>query len=93
MTTACQPLTLICMRLANMHRVHKRMTTDTCDKCHETVGVYPSGQTVIAEAKRPNVQLICEICHLGEPADIMILAPGAIRERNESIPIHNDTKE
>jgi hypothetical protein len=72
---------LIVMRLANMHRVHPRQDNSrVCAACGEQVGIYPSGQAMLAAD--PSIRLICDVCRT--PADITFLAPGAEREPFES---------
>jgi hypothetical protein len=72
---------LIVMRLANMHRVHPRQDNSrVCATCGEQVGIYPSGQAMLAAD--PSIRLICDVCRT--PADITFLAPGAEREPFES---------
>jgi hypothetical protein len=72
---------LIVMRLAEMRRVHPRMITARCDKCHEAVGIYPSGQGVLARA--PQTLVLCSVCHTPSPHATM--APGAEVEPSESV--------
>lgn len=71
---------LICMRLANMKRVHPQMVTGLCTLCDNAVGIYPSGQRVL---KIVDVEIVCEVCR--PKADILILAPGAEKEGSESV--------
>lgn len=71
---------LIVMRLAEMQRVHPQMITTFCDKCREPVGVYPSGQRVLAQ--RPGSVILCTHCE--DPTKAIGLAPGAEREPFES---------
>ena len=73
---------LVVMRRANMARVHPRMIISLCDRCGHPVGVYPSGQRVIA-ALHP--ELVCEICQ--GPVTGSLLAPGAFEEKAESVPV------
>lgn len=70
---------LICMRLADMKRVHPEQITKRCSKCNEEVGVYPSGQRVLADGV---YEIVCHICQ-GE-VTVGILAPGAALEPFES---------
>ena len=75
--------TLVAMRLANMRMGHPDMTTDhVCSRCHEIVGLYPSGQRVLARHGR-RVDIVCEVCH-GPPAPGTALAPGAVVEAFQS---------
>lgn len=71
---------LIVMRLADMKRVHPEQIEARCGVCNEVVGVYPSGQQVMREI--PDVRLVCQVCKT--PADISILAPGALLEPFQS---------
>lgn len=74
---------LIVMRLADMQRLHPRQDNSrVCSKCNEAVGIYPSGQAVLAQ--RPDAQLICNACYPQNAADVVALAPGALQEARES---------
>lgn len=74
------------MRLANMTVGHPDMTTDrVCGRCDETVGIYPSGQAVLARHGK-RVDLVCEVCH-GPVEPGTLLAPGARDEPAQSRPI------
>ena len=59
---------LITMRLADMRYVHNRQITRRCERCNETVGVYPSGQQEIK--RHPTIEIVCQVCAppLGEDA-------------------------
>lgn len=71
---------LVCMRLADMHRVHPDQdNTRACDRCGHTVGIYPSGQRMLR--KIPTLKIVCVVC---SPHFTGILAPGAISEVSES---------
>jgi hypothetical protein len=73
--------TLIVMRLAEMRRVHPAMTTDrVCAACGHQVGIYPSGQRLIAA--HPAMRILCSHCE--DPAHADGLAPGAEVEPFES---------
>ena len=76
--------TLVAMRLANMLVGHPNMTTGLCSRCGEVLGVYPSGQRVLARYGK-RVDLVCEVCH-GPVGDAQP-APGAARELGESQPL------
>ena len=78
--TAPKGVELLCMRLADMHRVHPEQVVDVCHLCGELVGVYPSGQQVMRE--HPDAMLVCQVCR--EPGRGAKLAPGAEREPFES---------
>jgi hypothetical protein len=71
---------LIVMRLAEMRRVHPGMIASVCAQCRHAVGVYPSGQRVLAE--RPGSVILCNHCQ--DPTKASGLAPGAEREPFES---------
>ena len=74
---------LIAMRLANMVVGHPEMTTDRrCGRCGEVLGVYPSGQRVLAKYGK-RVDLVCEVCH-GPPSGEVLPAPGALLESLQS---------
>jgi hypothetical protein len=74
--------TLISMRLDDMLLVHPDMVVEACSGCGERVGVYPSGQAVIARYRR--VKILCHVC---APVDLVgsQLAPGALAEVGQSI--------
>jgi hypothetical protein len=72
---------LICMRLADMKRVHPDQITDKCTRCGETVGIYPSGQRVL-NLLPGQIEIVCHVCR-PEP-DVTMLAPGAEFEPFES---------
>lgn len=77
-----QRYTLVAMRLANMMIGHPDMTTDhRCSRCGAVLGLYPSGQRVLAKYGK-RVDLVCHVCH-GPPVN-GIPAPGAVREMRES---------
>ena len=67
---------LLVMRLADMKRVHPDQITAHCAKCNEVVAVYPSGQKLMREIT--DIRLVCQVCR--EPADVQMLAPGALEE-------------
>jgi hypothetical protein len=76
---------LVVMRLGNMQRVHPGQDNSrTCARCGERVGIYPSGQQVIAA--HPEFEIVCEICIERTHVDLTFLAPGAECERAESVP-------
>ena len=77
---------LVVMRLANMRRVHPRQNDSrACSRCGERVGIYPSGQHVIAA--HPGIEIVCEVCIQRAEVDAAFLAPGAKREASESVPV------
>jgi hypothetical protein len=75
---------LLCMRLDEMSVVHPDQITEVCSKCNEPVGIYPSGQQIILQYGRHNVELICNRCHDGNFTR-MSLAPGTGVERAQSV--------
>ncbi len=75
--------TLICMRKANMTKIHPDMAHDKCDVCGEIVGVYPSGQGFIQAAGRHNVLINCEKCV--PPGSESVPLPGVVEEMKKSI--------
>ena len=80
-----RPLSLIVMRCADMHRVHPNQdNTHVCPRCGEQVGIYPSGQAILAND--PSIEIVCNVCHEAEPSpNLSILAPGAEHEPFESV--------
>jgi nitrate/TMAO reductase-like tetraheme cytochrome c subunit len=75
---------LYVMHLQDMHNVHPQQdNSQFCDRCHERVGIYPSGQKAIKEYGRENVEVVCSRC---EMPDMSTPAPGALEEVAESIP-------
>lgn len=80
------PIELIVMRLGEM-RLHHPLQDNSrrCDECEAPVGIFPSGQRVIAI--HPEAKLICNICC---GADTMCLsatpAPGALEEIGQGKP-------
>lgn len=80
-------IALFVMRLADMERVHPDQIEDKCGLCGEVVGIYPSGQRVILQQGRKYVDLVCHVCAPAtQSPDVLMLAPGATRERSESKP-------
>jgi hypothetical protein len=77
---------LIVMRLADMHRQHPQQDNSrVCVECGHRVGIYPSGQRVLAQL--PNTAIVCSRCLVKRPRpDKVFLAPGAERELSESVP-------
>lgn len=73
---------LICMRLADMHRVHPDQIEGKCSRCGEVVGIYPSGQRVLKAYPPGEVELECQICR--SEIDVLLLAPGAHLEPLQS---------
>ncbi len=84
---------LIVMRLKNMRRVHPLQdNSQVCAVCGKQVGIYPSGQAVLASD--PATRIICDVCY--QPSSLAVLAPGAEHEPFESVraegPEHGDRK-
>lgn len=79
------PVVLTVMRLDDMLRVHPHQITAKCARCGHDVGVYPSGQKIMAEYG-DRVELVCQVCHF--PGPKAELAPGA-----ESEPLQSRWKE
>jgi hypothetical protein len=78
-------VTLLAMRAADMVVVQPHMdTTHGCCRCHETVGLYPSGQRVLRRYR--NIEIVCQHCMTdGERSDAK-LAPGAEHEPYQGYP-------
>lgn len=72
---------LVVMRLAEMRRVHPRQIESVCDGCGAKVGIFPSGQRIIAAD--PRTRVLCS--HCSDPATATGLAPGALDEPTETI--------
>jgi hypothetical protein len=86
------PIMLVCTRLADMTVMHPKQTQELCSKCQHTVGVYPTGQVMMA--KYPKMKVVCAPCAaLSEldPSRDEIIPAGTIeeivQERNESVPV------
>jgi hypothetical protein len=56
---------LVCMRLADMTRVHPRQIERPCSRCGETCAVYPSGQNTLREY--PEAKVVCQRCAEADP--------------------------
>ena len=53
---------LLVARAADMLLIHP--ATDwsrTCERCGETVGIFPSGQKAIVD-RAGNIEIVCDIC-------------------------------
>lgn len=73
--------TLHVMRLADMVVVHPQMDRKhICSRCQAPVGIYPSGQSVMARFR--NTTIICQMC--ATPA-LGVLAPGVKIELQQSV--------
>lgn len=76
--------TLVCMRLADMQRVHpKQDESRVCSVCGSQVGIYPSGQRIIKA--EPWTVILCNHCYDDGGLATEILVPGAIDEPWESV--------
>jgi hypothetical protein len=73
--------THVCMRLADMTLVHPDQIERQCYRCGHTVGVYPSGQQVLAEFD-PRIDIVCQCCADSTSGQ---LAPGALAEPSQSV--------
>jgi hypothetical protein len=86
-----EPIVLVTMRLADMHKVHPEQATMACARCGEPVGVYPSGQKAIRLAPGP-VEVICQVCALEtafEKSDVVQSAAPIgeiVQEVRDSVP-------
>ena len=76
---------LVCMRLADMTRAHPEQIEDKCSKCGETVGIYPSGQRILAQ--KPGTRIVCHICYVENISGYTAIMPalGALQETKESV--------
>ena len=72
---------LICMRLADMKKVHPDQIIVRCAECRERCGVYPSGQLVMRQYH--DVRVVCQVCR--QPGEQAALAPGAEFEPFQSV--------
>ena len=76
---------LVVMRLANMKKVHPSQDNSrVCGGCGHQVGIYPSGQRVLAQ--HPTCLIVCEVCATADNFTVTVLAPGAVSEQSESRP-------
>jgi len=72
--------TLVCMRLNDMIVVHPDQIERQCHRCGEVVGIYPSGQMVLAASSR--IDITCQVCAAPSSGT---LAPGAAAEPFQSM--------
>jgi hypothetical protein len=72
---------LICMRLADMERVHPDQVIMSCSECRERCGVFPSGQGILQ--RFPHAKVVCQVCR--QPGEQSALAPGAEFEPYQSV--------
>lgn len=74
----------MCMRLAEMELVHPLMNREhCCERCGEILGLYPTGQAILAKYGRERIELVCNRCLR---PDIAILPETAFAEMEQSIP-------
>jgi hypothetical protein len=73
---------LIVMRFEDMELIHPDQIERKCNRCGHTVGIYPSGQSVLK--RYPAMEIVCQVCK--PETDINILAPGAEFEPAQSKP-------
>jgi hypothetical protein len=58
-----EPADLICMREAEMFNRHPKTDyTHICALCLERVGIFPSGQAVLAAHPRGMIRIVCNRC-------------------------------
>jgi hypothetical protein len=75
---------LICMRHADMARVHPGQdNTRFCSHCGARVGIYPSGQRALK--RDSTLRIVCQVCAETLPPAPSVLAPGALTEPFESV--------
>lgn len=72
---------LTVMRLKDMARVHPEQIESKCARCGYVVGIYPSGQRMLAFFG-DDIEIVCQACY--QPGHGSILAPGAEIEPFES---------
>ncbi len=71
---------LIAMRLADMVFRHPEQDNSrVCSGCGQVVGIFPSGQRVLAA--NPAAKVVCQVCHDPSAVDLHVTAPGALEER------------
>ena len=64
------------MRLADMTRMHPAQDdTHVCGECGAPVGIYPSGLRALR--KWPRMKVICAICAVKRPAELIETMPAA----------------
>jgi hypothetical protein len=84
------PAMLVVMRVATMTKAHPKTDfTHRCARCHEPVGIFPSGQRLLRE--QPNVEIVCHGCAGDTTAIMLVLAgealPGVRQRARQSISI------
>lgn len=76
---------LLCMRLADMQKIHPLMSlAEYCERCGAPLGVYPSGQRILAEKGREHIELVCNRCAPSPVVGLML--PETLNEVRDSIP-------
>jgi hypothetical protein len=76
-----RPIDLVVMRLADMLLVHPQQDNSrVCSRCGDQVGIYPSGQDILA--RHPDTIITCSAC--AGPLGPAVLAPGALEEPFQS---------
>ena len=77
---------LVVMRVARMTKVHPKTDfTHRCGRCHEPVGIFPSGQRTLHE--QPDAEIVCDVC-VGDSTAVLLageLLPGVRQEARESV--------
>ena len=70
LSVAGKPDALVTMRLSDMSRMHPAQDdTHVCAECGAPVGIYPSGQAALR--KWPRMKVICAICAVKRPAELI----------------------
>jgi hypothetical protein len=68
-----QNIGLVCMRLADMHRIHPSQdNSHVCSDCGQRVGLYPSGQKAVRD--NPGITIVCHVCAINDEADEVLSA-------------------
>jgi hypothetical protein len=86
-----EPIMLVCTRLSDMTKMHPKQTQELCSKCQHVVGIYPTGQVMMA--RYPKMKVVCVGCAALGDFDIdrdEIIPAGSIedivQEARESVP-------
>lgn len=66
-----------------MALVHPDMVERLCDTCGHKIGVYPSGQAVLAQHSEHDLTLVCQVCQ--PPGANAIVTPDALEEAQRSV--------
>ena len=86
------PDVLLTMRLSDMRRRHPRQDNSRhCSGCGEQVGIYPSGQLLLAE--NPGLRILCNHCIDPRPGDAHLISPAVLEEIKESYDARKDAGE